>query len=121
MIKYSPSNLLPYKVSASSWGISRKKKFFSSTIRPILYDLGAIAPAREIPGDESNVDSSNEQFMKALKYFFTNVNLVLPVVAAVVVIVSAIVFICVFRAKHSQMMTPGNIIFHLFFLSYICI
>ena len=81
---------------------------FFSTIRPILYDLGAIAPAREIPGDESNVDSSNEQFMKALKYFFTNVNLVLPVVAAVVVIVSAIVFICVFRAKHSQMMTPGN-------------
>ena len=60
--------------------------------------------------------------MKALKYFFTNVNLVLPVVAAVVVIVSAIVFICVFKAKNSQMMTPGNnnIIFH-FFLPYICI
>ena len=58
--------------------------------------------------------------MKALKYFFTNVNLVLPVVAAVVVIVSAIVFICVFKAKNSQMMTPGNnIIFH--FFPYICI
>ena len=85
-----------------------KKNFFLRKLRTILYNLGAIAPAREIPGDESNVDSSNEQFMKALKYFFTNVNLVLPVVAAVVVIVSAIVFICVFRAKHSQMMTPGN-------------
>ena len=48
--------------------------------------------------------------MKALQYFFTNVNLVLPVVAAVVVIVSAIVFICVFRAKHAQMMKPGNFI-----------
>ena len=46
--------------------------------------------------------------MKALQYFFTNVNLVLPVVAAVVIIVSAIVFICVFRAKHAQMMKPGN-------------
>ena len=46
--------------------------------------------------------------MKALQYFFTNVNLVIPVVAAVVVIVSAIVFICVFRARHAQMMKPGN-------------
>ena len=42
--------------------------------------------------------------MKALQYFFTNVNLVLPVVAAVVVIVSAIVFICVFRSRHTQML-----------------
>ncbi len=42
-------------------------------------------------------------------YFFTNVNLVLPVVAAVVVIVSAIVFICVFRVRHQQMiMKAGN-------------
>lgn len=69
---------------------------------------GAIAPAREIPGDESGVGNSNDQFMKALQYFFTNVNLVLPVVAAVVVIVSAIVFICVFRARHAQLMKPGN-------------
>ena len=69
--------------------------------------VGTIAPAREIPGDETNSDS-NEQFMKALQYFFTNVNLVLPVVAAVVVIVSAIVFICVFRSRHAQLMKPGN-------------
>ena len=73
-----------------------------------LIFVGTIAPAREIPGDESEVDS-NEQFMKALQYFFTNVNLVLPVVAAVVVIVSAIVFICVFRARmNPQLMKPGN-------------
>ena len=72
-----------------------------------LIFVGTIAPAREIPGDESDVDS-NEQFMKALQYFFTNVNLVLPVVAAVVVIVSAIVFICVFRSRHAQLMKPGN-------------
>ncbi len=69
--------------------------------------LGTIAPAREIPGDETDVDS-NDQFMKALQYFFTNINLVLPVVASVIVIVSAIVFICVFRARHAQMMKPGN-------------
>ena len=46
--------------------------------------------------------------MKALQYFFTNVNLVLPVVAAVVVIVSAIVFICVFRSRHTQMLAGKN-------------
>jgi heme/copper-type cytochrome/quinol oxidase subunit 2 len=44
--------------------------------------------------------------MKSLMYFFTNVNLVLPVVAAVAVIVSAIVFICVFRVRHAQMLKP---------------
>ena len=81
-----------------------------------LIFVGTIAPAREIPGDESDVDS-NEQFMKALQYFFTNVNLVLPVVAAVVVIVSAIVFICVFRARHAQLMKPGNSNFPAFFIS----
>ena len=80
-----------------------------------LIFVGTIAPAREIPGDESDVDS-NEQFMKALQYFFTNVNLVLPVVAAVVVIVSAIVFICVFRARHAQLMKPGNLSLFTFFL-----
>ena len=69
----------------------------------LIIFVGTIAPAREIPGDESEVDS-NEKFMKALQYFFTNVNLVLPVVAAVVVIVSAIVFICVFRSRHTQML-----------------
>ena len=74
----------------------------------LFWKLGAIAPAREIPGDESEVGNSNDQFMKALQYFFTNVNLVLPVVAAVVVIVSAIVFICVFRARHAQLMKPGK-------------
>ncbi len=43
-------------------------------------------------------------------YFFTNVNLVLPVVAAVVVIVCAIVFICVFRVRHQQMIkTAGKV------------
>ena len=68
--------------------------------------VGTIAPAREIPGDGSDPDQ--DQFMKTLQYFFTNVNLVLPVVAAVVVIVSAIVFICVFRARHRQLMTPGK-------------
>ena len=68
--------------------------------------VGTIAPAREIPGDGSDPDP--DQFMKTLQYFFTNVNLVLPVVAAVVVIVSAIVFICVFRSRHAQLMKPGN-------------
>jgi hypothetical protein len=88
-------NLIPVNKMGERKGIFLKSTF--------LIFVGTIAPAREIPGDESEVDS-NEKFMKALQYFFTNVNLVLPVVAAVVVIVSAIVFICVFRSRHTQML-----------------
>ena len=97
------------------WGKRENVHFLKSSF---LIFVGTIAPAREIPGDESDVDS-NEQFMKALQYFFTNVNLVLPVVAAVVVIVSAIVFICVFRARHAQLMKPGNLYLFTFFLPFL--
>ena len=103
LLFFNENNILAWQ-----W-LHKRGVFTKNFIKQYSYYLGTIAPAREIPGDESNVDS-NEQFMKALQYFFTNVNLVLPVVAAVVVIVSAIVFICVFRAKHAQMMKPGNFI-----------
>lgn len=57
---------------------------------------GTLAPAREIPNDPgADIESS-------IMYFLTNVNLIVPVVAAVTVIVIAIVVICVLRGGRNN-------------------
>ena len=70
-----------------------------------VFRIGTIAPARGIPGDgkdSSEKDSNqNHQLEDTLKYFLTNVNLIVPVVAAVAVIVIAIAVICVLRGRQT--------------------
>ena len=76
--------------------------------------VGTIAPAIQIPGDgtynggssgNGNKDSGMEQFENSVVYFLTNVNLIVPVVAAVAVIVIAIAVICVLRGRNEP--PPG--------------
>ena len=76
--------------------------------------IGTIAPARGIPGDgkdSSEKDMNGDhQLEDTLKYFLTNVNLIVPVVAAVAVIVIAIAVICVLRGRQTPPpgFKPGN-------------
>jgi hypothetical protein len=53
---------------------------------------GTIAPAREIP----------DQGTFPIRIFFSNLNLVVPVAAAILVIIIAVVVICVLRGKNSH-------------------
>jgi len=71
---------------------------------------GTLAPAREIPGDGSQGGGgSGNSFENSVMYFLTNVNLIVPVVAAVAVIVIAIAVICVLRHNRHPMPFPkGN-------------
>lgn len=55
---------------------------------------GTIAPAREIP--DVNGGGNDEDPMKI---FMANLNLVVPVVAAILVIIVAVIVICVLRGK----------------------
>ncbi|XP_044596017.1 Down syndrome cell adhesion molecule-like protein Dscam2 isoform X36 [Cotesia glomerata] len=55
---------------------------------------GTIAPARELP--DVNGGSNDEDPMKS---FMTNLNLVVPVVAALLVIIVAVIVICVLKGK----------------------
>lgn len=56
---------------------------------------GTIAPAREIP-DVNRGGSTDEDPMKI---FMANLNLVVPVVAALLVIIVAVIVICVLRGR----------------------
>jgi len=76
--------------------------------------VGTIAPAIQIPGDgtynggssgNGNKDSAMDKFETSVVYFLTNVNLIVPVVAAVAVIVIAIAVICVLRGRNGP--PPG--------------
>ena len=71
---------------------------------------GTLAPAREIPGDGSQGGGgSGNSFENSVMYFLTNVNLIVPVVAAVAVIVIAIAVICVLRHnRHPLPVYKGN-------------
>ena len=76
-------------------------------IVPYLF-AGTLAPAREIPGDGSE-GTGSKSFENSVMYFLTNVNLIVPVVAAVAVIVIAIAVICVLRHNRHPMPFPkGN-------------
>ena len=60
----------------------------------LIFVLGTIAPAREL--QDVNASDSNEDPMKI---FIANLNLVVPVVAAVLVIIVAVIVICVLKGK----------------------
>nr|XP_040576477.1 Down syndrome cell adhesion molecule-like protein Dscam2 isoform X20 [Lepeophtheirus salmonis] len=57
---------------------------------------GALAPVREIPG----MEEGQSELEKALMYFLTNVNLIVPVAAALAVIFIAFAVICVIRGRN---------------------
>jgi hypothetical protein len=74
--------------------------------------LGTLAPARELPTDGSKSDIATANIM----YFLTNLNLVVPVVAALAVIVIAIAVICVLRSRqNNNTISKGNFCAILFF------
>lgn len=60
----------------------------------IFFVPGTIAPARELP--DVNGGGNDEDPMKI---FMANLNLVVPVVAAIFVIIVAVIVICVLRGK----------------------
>lgn len=60
----------------------------------IFFVPGTIAPARELP--DVNGGGNDEDPMKI---FIANLNLVIPVVAAIFVIIVAVIVICVLRGK----------------------
>lgn len=60
----------------------------------IFFVPGTIAPARELP--DVNGGGNDEDPMKI---FMANLNLVVPVVAAILVIIVAVIVICVLRGK----------------------
>lgn len=71
----------------------------------IFFVPGTIAPARELP--DVNGGGNDEDPMKI---FMANLNLVVPVVAAILVIIVAVIVICVLRGKgHGS--DKGNVLF----------
>lgn len=74
---------------------------------------GTIAPAREIPDVN---DGGNDE--DPMKIFMANLNLVVPVVAAILVIIVAVIVICVLRGKgHGS--DKGNGIHLIFFVPFL--
>ena len=74
---------------------------------PVVCVSGTLAPARELPGGDgsSKADIATANIM----YFLTNLNLVVPVVAALAVIVIAIAVICVLRSRqNNNAISTGN-------------
>lgn len=71
----------------------------------VFFVPGTIAPARELP--DVNGGGNDEDPMKI---FMANLNLVVPVVAAILVIIVAVIVICVLRGKgHGS--DKGNLFF----------
>ena len=68
--------------------------FLTIKYRLFFFVPGTIAPARELP--DINGGGNNEDPMKI---FMANLNLVIPVVAALLVIIVAVIVICVLRGK----------------------
>ena len=64
-----------------------------------MYGLGSLAPARELGETDNPMDYAKADIM----YFLTNLNLVVPVVAAVTVIIIAVIVICVIRNRQNAM------------------
>ena len=68
--------------------------------------LGTLAPAREV---NDNVNTGgNGDLESQLMAFLTNVNLIVPVVAALAVIIIAIIVICVIRSKNNAITKGMN-------------
>ena len=62
---------------------------------------GTLAPARELGGD-GKADVGPDELEQRIMYFLTNLNLVVPVVAALAVIIIAIIVICVLRSRNNN-------------------
>ena len=62
--------------------------------------LGTLAPARELPGDSKS--NGNADLEAQLMHFLTNLNLIVPVVAALAVIIIAIIVICVLKGRNNN-------------------
>ena len=57
------------------------------------------APARELPND--NVLNGSGDLESQIMAFLTNLNLIVPVVAALAVIIIAIIVICVIKSRNN--------------------
>lgn len=75
-----------------------------SSAYKIFFVSGTIAPAREIPKGDT------------FQIILANLNLVVPVVAAVLVIIVAIIVICVLRGKGNY--NKGKVVVFLHFRYY---
>ena len=62
---------------------------------------GTLAPARELGGD-GKADTGTDELEQRIMYFLTNLNLVVPVVAALAVIIIAIIVICVLKGRNNN-------------------
>ena len=60
---------------------------------------GTLAPARELPND--NILSGSGDLESQIMAFLTNLNLIVPVVAALAVIIIAIIVICVIKSRNN--------------------
>ena len=63
---------------------------------------GTLAPARELGGDGKADLTGPDELEQRIMYFLTNLNLVVPVVAALAVIIIAIIVICVLRSRNNN-------------------
>jgi hypothetical protein len=86
------------KTQTSLLAVAKKKHFLFA---------GTLAPAREIPGGDG-AGGGDGNIEDTIMYIMTNVNLIVPVVAAVAVIVIAIVVICVLRGGRREQFPKGN-------------
>ena len=72
------------------------------------YILGTLAPAREV--NDNILTGGSGDLESQIMAFLTNVNLIVPVVAALAVIIIAIIVICVIRSKNNAI-TKGMFLF----------
>ena len=72
---------------------------------------GTLAPAREVNDNLVPGGSGSGDLESQLLAFVTNVNLIVPVVAALAVIVIAIIVICVIKSKNNAITKGMFVIF----------
>ena len=70
-----------------------------------LLCVGTLAPARELGGDSGPTGAADLE--SQLMAFLTNLNLIVPVVAALAVIIIAIIVICVLKGRNNNI-TKGD-------------
>ena len=73
--------------------------------------VGTLAPAREVNDNLVPGGSGAGDLESQLLAFVTNVNLIVPVVAALAVIVIAIIVICVIKSKNNAITKGMFVIF----------
>ena len=91
-----PSPCLQGKIISFSCKIKKVSSCLLRSTSP-----GTLAPARELGGD-GKADVGPDELEQRIMYFLTNLNLVVPVVAALAVIIIAIIVICVLRSRNNN-------------------